>query len=61
MQRNWERINKICHNCGEKLAGYRDKNGLLKLQCPVCHACMICKNFSRRHERIDVFAPPDEE
>lgn len=57
MRNDWTPLVRICHNCGKKITGYRSKDGLLKLQCPNCRACMVCKSMSRRHERIDVFAP----
>lgn len=60
MQNGWIPTIRICHNCGEKITGYRSKNGVLKIQCPKCRACMVCKSMSRTHERVDVFAPPGE-
>lgn len=54
---NWGQSIRICHNCGEKVAGYKNKNGLLKIQCPACGVFMVYKSMSRRHERIDVFVP----
>lgn len=60
MQNDWKPAIRLCHNCGQKITGYRSKDGLLKLQCPICRACMVCKTMSRRHERVDVYAPPNE-
>lgn len=61
VENDWMQTIRICHNCGQKITGYRKKDGLLKIQCPVCGACMVCKFMSRRHERIDVYAPPNLE
>lgn len=60
MENQWTPIKRICSNCGRKIIGFKTKGGLLKVQCPSCHTCMVSKRMSRRHERIDVYAPPDE-
>ena len=60
MKNNWGQSVRICNNCGERVAGYKNKNGLLKIQCPACGVFIVYKRISRRHERIDVFVPPSE-
>ena len=60
MRNEWMQTTRICPNCGEKIKGYRNKDGLLKLDCTKCHIVMVSKIMSRRHERLDVYAPPHE-
>lgn len=60
MENQWLPTIRLCCNCGNKIIGYRDKNGSLKIQCPHCFTSMVSKIMSRRHERVDVYAPPGE-
>ena len=53
----WEIESVYCRNCAEKIVGYRNKAGLLKVQCPKCGLCFVSKRISRRHEKIDVIIP----
>ena len=46
-----------CPNCGTIVTGYRDDKGCAKIHCETCQANMVTKQVSRRHERIDLFAP----
>ena len=60
MPNQWQPTTQICHHCGRKITGYRRKDGLLKIQCPSYLTSMVSKVMSRRHERIDIYAPPNE-
>ena len=53
----WIRAIVHCPNCGTIVTGYRDKEGSAKMQCATCQAIMVTKRVSRRHERIDLYAP----
>ena len=53
----WTVSKRICINCGRQIVGYRDSKGLVKVSCPRCGLSMVSKLMSRRHERIDVYAP----
>ena len=58
---NWSVSHKICMNCGRLLSGHRDKNGLLKMECPKCGLRMVSKQMGRRRENIDVYSPHNTE
>lgn len=60
MENQWLPTIRLCNNCGRKITGNRNKDGLLKIKCPFCFTSMVSKVISRRHERIDVYAPLDE-
>ncbi len=38
---NWTPVARYCSNCGRKIIGYRNKDGLLKMQCPYCKVCYV--------------------
>ena len=50
-----------CRNCGKKIMGFRNKDGLLKVECPMCHTRYISQQKSRRHIVEDIYAPTGEE
>ncbi|MBE5757270.1 MAG: hypothetical protein E7372_05740 [Clostridiales bacterium] len=50
-----------CRNCGQKILGYRDANGLLKVECPICKTRYVSREMSRRHIVEDIYAPLGEE
>lgn len=50
-----------CRNCGQKIFGYRNADGLLKVECPRCHTRYVSKEKSRRHIIEDIYAPTGEE
>lgn len=57
----WTLSHRICMNCGQLLSGHRDKNGLLKMECPKCGLRMVSKQMGRRRENIDVYSPHNTE
>lgn len=48
---------RYCRNCGQKIVGFRNAEGLLKLQYPRCKACSVSKVITRRHEEVQEYAP----
>ena len=50
-----------CRNCGRKIIGYRNSEGVLKVECPLCHTRYVSVEKSRRHIVEDIYAPPGEE
>ena len=60
MQDTWKPTRRHCINCGQVLTGYRNENGLVKIQCTRCGWDKVSKRISRRHERRDS-TPPDGE
>ena len=53
----WVQAILHCPNCGSIVTGYRDKEGYAKIQCLTCQVNIVSKRISRRHERIDLYAP----
>ena len=51
----------FCRNCGQKIMGYRNGNGLLKVECPFCRTRYVSKEKSRRHIEEHIYAPKGEE
>lgn len=47
----------VCMNCHKKIIGIRDANGMTKVKCPHCGTVTVSKAVSRRHIRLDVYAP----
>lgn len=60
MEDTWKPVRRHCVNCGHILAGFRNGNGFVKLQCPRCGIVMVSRHMSRRHERIDISPPHGE-
>lgn len=57
----WKPIIRHCRNCGAKMVGFKNKDGVIKVQCPKCGVCSVSKMIDRRHERCDTYAPPELE
>ena len=51
----------FCRNCGHKIMGFRNKDGLMKMECPYCHTRYVSKEKSRRHIVEDIYAPSGQE
>ncbi len=56
----WVPSKRYCQNCGEKIIGFRDNKGGLKLTCPYCFTFYNCKKISRRKEKVEVVAPKNQ-
>jgi hypothetical protein len=55
----WQRYTFFCSYCGNRLLGYKNAKGLIKIECERCHSVSIRKHIGRRHNQIDVYAPLD--
>ena len=53
----WIPVERYCCNCGKKMLGYRDKEGVARMQCTRCQVSIISIRKSRRREQIEVIAP----
>ncbi len=53
----WQPFPMFCSNCGNRLTGYRNSEGLIKIECGRCHSISVRKSIGRRHNRIDIYAP----
>ncbi len=51
---------RYCRNCGQKIIGYRDEDGMLRLKCPRCNAVSVSRKVTRRHEDVQEYAPPGQ-
>ena len=50
-----------CPNCGTQLIGFKNAEGMIKVECKRCLAVSVRKVMGRRHNRIDVYAPKGQE
>ena len=48
-------------NCRYRVNDFEDKNGITQMSCEKCGAILIRKALSRRHDRIDLYAPCGQE
>ena len=53
----WLPFSWYCVNCGTIVTGYKNQNGDIKVECSRCHAVMVRKIRSRKHDTIDLYAP----
>ena len=59
--KEWVPTKRFCSNCGKKITGYRNKDGILKVQCPYCKVTYVSLKKSRRREIVEIIAPSGEE
>ncbi len=57
----WTPIARFCSNCGKKIIGNRNSEGLLKVQCQHCGVVYVSKRINRRKERVEITAPEGQE
>lgn len=57
MENEWRPVVRRCRNCGQKITGFQNAKGLVKVTCPKCGSCSVSRMISRRHERCDTYAP----
>ena len=50
-----------CPNCGTQLIGFKNAEGMIKVECKRCLAVSVRKVMGRRHNRIDIYAPKGQE
>ena len=53
----WQSFSMFCSNCGNHLTGYRNSEGLIKIECDRCHSVSVRRVIGRRHNRVDIYAP----
>ena len=46
-----------CVNCNHESVGWKGKDGLTRFKCPRCGTVTVSKVMTRRHIRLDVYAP----
>ena len=57
----WIPISWFCVNCGTKVMGFKNKNGVVKSECSKCKTYMV-RTYKGRHSReIKVFLPEENE
>jgi ribosomal protein S27E len=47
----------VCQNCITIHEVWLNENGESKIKCQVCGSTIVVKIMSRRHIKIDIFAP----
>ena len=55
--KNMIAVEVICHHCHAKTTGWKDADGVTKMQCKKCGTVTVSKPMSRRHVQIDVYMP----
>ena len=58
---NWQPIPMFCPNCGKMNYGYMSGDDRIKYDCDRCMVRFIRIRKSRRHDTIEIYAPPGEE
>ena len=58
---SWTPTARYCSNCGKKIVGYRNREGMLKIQCQYCGVVYVSKRINRRKERVEITAPTGEQ
>lgn len=50
-------VSWYCINCGHILTGYKRNDDKVKITCIKCGSEQIMQSLSRRHNRLDSYAP----
>ncbi len=61
MLQDWRIYSWYCPNCNTEVSGIKDKKNQIKAECPVCGVEMVRTKIGRRHLKIDIYTPQDEE
>ena len=61
MAETWKPIPMFCPNCGKMNYGYKGVDEKIKYECNRCMVKFVRVRKSRRHDTIEMFAPPGEE
>ncbi len=51
----WEAYSWHCPNCGKVSTGFQNEEGIVKIECPRCHAVMLRHFVGRRHDRLEIY------
>lgn len=54
----WKLYPMFCPNCGKINYGYKSEDGRIKYECGKCTVRLVRVQKSRRHDTIEMFAPP---
>ena len=57
----WTPTARFCSNCGKKIIGCRNSEGMLKVQCQHCGVFYVSKRINRRKERVEITVPYGQE
>ena len=49
-------IQHYCGNCGTRMIGYKSKDDLIRMRCPVCGVVSVEKKVGRNHIRVEEHA-----
>lgn len=58
MLMDWTIYSWYCPNCTNEVAGLKDKKNQIRVTCDKCGTEMVRTVKGRRHDVIDMFAPP---
>ena len=61
MTETWKPIPMFCPNCGKMNYGYKGIGDKIKYECDRCMVKFVRMRKSRRHDTIEMFAPPGQE
>lgn len=53
----WRPFISYCPNCSNKLVGFPDESGMVRIRCRKCMAEVKRKRLGRKHDRLDLYAP----
>ena len=56
----WQAVQMFCPNCGKKIMGYKNKYGVVKMQCDRCKVIVVSSKKTPRKQEITVELPPSE-
>jgi ribosomal protein S27E len=56
-QNTWEPCAWYCSNCGTLVTGYKNAEGMIKVECKKCGTVLVRKTKGRRHDTIEMYAP----
>ena len=55
----WKSVEMYCPNCGKKITGYKNKYGMVKMECGRCRCAIVSvKKSVRRYEMTVVIKFP---
>lgn len=52
-------ISWCCPNCGEVTSAFLNGKGVARKVCAKCSTTVVMKPISRRHHRLEIYAPTD--
>lgn len=55
-----EQVTTVCVKCKKDIPGTKEADGSVRAKCPYCGMIVISQRLSRRHMRLEVFAPNNQ-